>query len=90
MTDTDLNEEKKAADDETQAHEVLKLSRPPIVSLEPSALANITQLNLPECELSSLPECMPKVLPNLSILFCPKNKFTELPAVIGSFPKLQV
>jgi hypothetical protein len=50
----------------------------------------LTTLNLPNCGLSSLPSCLPEILPNLSILFMPKNKFEELPSVIGSCPNLQV
>jgi hypothetical protein len=50
----------------------------------------LTKLNLPNCGLSSLPSCLPDILPNLSVLFMPKNKFEELPSVIGSCPNLQV
>ena len=50
----------------------------------------LTTLNLPECNLSSLPGELPRIVPNLSILFCPKNQFKELPAIIGECPKLQM
>ena len=53
-------------------------------------LTALTKLNLPNCSLSSLPENLPELVPNLSILFAPKNKFKELPAVIGLCSKLQV
>mmetsp|Transcript_15341 Transcript_15341/g.44391 ORF Transcript_15341/g.44391 Transcript_15341/m.44391 type:complete len:493 (-) Transcript_15341:156-1634(-) len=50
----------------------------------------IQKLDLFQCNLSSLPSSLPEVLPNLSILFCMKNKFTEMPAVIGQCPRLQM
>jgi Leucine-rich repeat (LRR) protein len=53
-------------------------------------LTCLTKLNLPNCGLSTLPSEMPKLLPNLSIIFLPKNDFEELPAVVGACPKLQV
>jgi Leucine-rich repeat (LRR) protein len=55
-----------------------------------SDLSLLTQLNLPACNLSSLPSELPRIVPNLSILFCPKNQFKELPALIGECPKLQM
>ena len=64
--------------------------------LEKSGLSNradltaLTKLNLPACKLSSLPTNLPDLVPNLSILFCPKNQFKELPAVLGQCPKLQM
>eukprot|EP00550_Attheya_septentrionalis_P002920 CAMPEP_0198300196 /NCGR_PEP_ID=MMETSP1449-20131203/47187_1 /TAXON_ID=420275 /ORGANISM="Attheya septentrionalis, Strain CCMP2084" /LENGTH=458 /DNA_ID=CAMNT_0044001947 /DNA_START=81 /DNA_END=1457 /DNA_ORIENTATION=+ len=54
------------------------------------SLGSITKLDLFQCGLSELPTCLSSHLPNLSILFCMKNKFTEMPAVIGSCPKLQM
>lgn len=64
-------------------------------SVDPSAisvstLAGITKLDLFDADLNSLPESLPKYLPNLSILFCMKNKFTQVPEVIGKCPKLQM
>jgi hypothetical protein len=50
----------------------------------------LTKLNLANCGLSILPSCLPEILPNLSIIFMPKNNFEELPSVIGSCPNLQV
>ena len=50
----------------------------------------IQKLDLFQCNLSSLPSSLPDVLPNLSILFCMKNNFTEMPAVIGQCPRLQM
>jgi hypothetical protein len=53
-------------------------------------LTSLTKLNLPNCGLSNLPVNLPALLPNLSILFAPKNHFEELPPVIGKCSKLQV
>ena len=50
----------------------------------------LTKLNLPNCGLSALPVNLPELLPNLSILFAPKNHFEELPPIIGKCSKLQV
>ena len=50
----------------------------------------IQKLDLFQCDLSSLPSSLPDVLPNLSILFCMKNNFREMPAVIGQCPRLQM
>jgi Leucine-rich repeat (LRR) protein len=64
--------------------------------LEKSGLLSVTDLNLlttlnlPACNLSSLPGELPRIVPNLSILFCPKNQFKELPAIIGECPNLQM
>lgn len=53
-------------------------------------LATITKLDLSNRDLSSLPDSLPEILPNLSILFLSNNAFTELPAVIGRCPNLQM
>ena len=52
--------------------------------------STLTQLNLPNCNLSSLPSELPELVPNLSILFCPNNRFEELPDVVGQCPNLQM
>lgn len=75
--------------DEEEMKLLLQKNSPPI-PWNPSTFSNITKLNLPDCGLSSLPPNLGTWLPNLSILFCPKNNFEELPAAIGSCPKLQV
>lgn len=80
---------KKQAHDEIEMRLLLQKASPPI-DWNPSIFDSITKLNLPDCGLSSLPASLSIWLPNLSILFCPKNKFEELPAAIGSCPKLQV
>jgi len=78
-------------DDGTKAfaevHQLLSLRKTP--SLAPD-LAALTKLDLPGCELSSLPSSLPEALPNLSILFLSNNKFAEVPVVIGQCPKLQL
>lgn len=53
-------------------------------------LTALTKLNLPNCGISTLPSELPDLVPNLSILFAPKNHFDELPAVIGRCSNLQV
>jgi len=50
----------------------------------------ITKLDLYQCNLSTLPMEMSTLLPNLNILFCMKNSFTEMPAVIGSCRNLEM
>ena len=53
-------------------------------------LSLLTKLDLPNCDITSLPESFHLAVPNLSILFCPKNKFAEVPAEIGLCRKLQM
>jgi tRNA A-37 threonylcarbamoyl transferase component Bud32 len=78
---------KDELDNEMQA--LIAKIQPPI-DFRPQALQALTKLNLPDCGLSSLPDNLGTHLPNLSILFAPKNSFEELPAVIGSCPNLQM
>ena len=54
--------------------------------------SEITKLDLSDCGLdeSFLKNEYAALLPNLSILFLSHNHFTEIPAVIGLFPKLQM
>lgn len=65
-----------------------------IISLHPiqtlPVLTEITKLDLFNTNISSLPSSLPTCLPNLSVLFCMKNNFTVVPAVIGQCPKLQM
>lgn len=58
--------------------------------VEVSSFSTLTKLDLPNCGLSSLPTTFPDIVPNLSILFMPKNNFRELPPLIGSCSKLQM
>lgn len=53
-------------------------------------LSSITKLDLSGRNLSSLPDGLALHLPNLSILFCSDNRFTELPAAIGRCEHLQM
>lgn len=53
-------------------------------------LSSLTKLELPNLGLTELPSCLPELCPQLSILFCPKNNFVEVPAVIGRCPNLQM
>ena len=54
--------------------------------------SEITKLDLSDCGLNEtfLKDEYAALLPNLSILFLSNNQFTEMPAVIGQFPKLQM
>lgn len=66
---------------------LLKLTSTPLSST--ASYQAITKLDLCDCGLSSLPSSL-QDLKNLSILFCPKNKFVELPPEIGKCNKLQM
>lgn len=77
------------SEEDTQLKELCKICKPPI-EFNPTSLSAVTKLNLPECGLTELPSDLGKVMPALSILFMPKSKFKEVPAVIGSCPSLQV
>jgi hypothetical protein len=50
----------------------------------------ITKLDLFGARLSSLPQSLSIALPNLSILFCMKNKFEVMPEVIGRCTSLSM
>ncbi len=78
-------DEEEIGDDEIT--QLIALSKTP--SLKPPFTA-ITKLDLFQADLSSLPLSLPQHLPNLSILFCMKNKFETMPAVIGRCQKLQM
>lgn len=52
--------------------------------------SSITKLDLSNRNLSTLPNNLPEILPNLSILFLSNNAFAELPAVIGRCKNLQM
>lgn len=53
-------------------------------------LSALTKLELANLGLTELPSCLPEICPSLSILFCPKNAFLEVPPVIGECPNLQM
>ena len=54
--------------------------------------SKLTKLDLYQADLneSTFPDFLPTHLPNLRILFCMKNRFREVPSVIGKFPKLSM
>jgi hypothetical protein len=82
-----------AADEveEIDVRRLLQLAKVKIVKIEGSlSLTNISKLDLSNCNLSTLPEGLPEAVPNLSILFLSKNRFHEMPAVIGQCSKLQM
>lgn len=60
------------------------------LSTTPQDLSQLIKLELANCNLTSLPNDLPTLLPNLEILFCPKNRFVELPAVIGQCQRLRM
>ena len=51
---------------------------------------SVTRIDIPNSGLFSLPNSLPEAFPNLSILFLSNNKFSEVPAVIGQCPKLEM
>jgi len=77
-----------AKDNKNQQDEIQELLL--LAKVHSLSLVNITKLNLPNCGLSELPPGLPQALPNLSILFLPKNHFYEMPKIIGECPKLQM
>jgi hypothetical protein len=78
-------------DEEIDVGRLLQLAKVKIVKIEGSlSLTNISKLDLSNCNLSTLPAGLPEAVPNLSILFLSKNRFREMPAVIGQCSKLQM
>lgn len=57
---------------------------------QPCDCSALIKLNLPNAGLSSLPDAMATMFPNLSTLFLPNNRFDELPAVLGKCKNLTV
>lgn len=80
IVDENFNQE-----DEQQVESIMRLTGFAIADL-----AVLTKLDLPNCGMSSLPSSLPQLVPNLSILFLPKNRFLEMPAIVGACPNLQV
>lgn len=80
-------EEKKQDGDYEEINQLLSIGR---ATPSPPPFESVTKLDLFQCNLSSLPASMSTLLPNLSILFCMKNKFTEMPSVIGDCENLQM
>lgn len=91
---TDAKESKLVSDkmeDEESKKELFEFLSLGQIPIEPNInLENITKLNLFDCGLSHLPRSLPSALPNLSILFCSKNNFEHVPAIIGDCSKLQM
>jgi Leucine-rich repeat (LRR) protein len=81
---SDADDEKRD-EQEQQVQHLIQLS-----GLSRNDFSVLTKLNLPNCGLSTLPSCLPQVLPNLSVLFMPKNQFQVLPKVIGDCLELQM
>lgn len=54
------------------------------------SLSALTKLELANLGLTELPSCLPEICPSLSILFCPKNNFVEVPPLIGKCQHLQM
>lgn len=76
-------------ENEQEVRKLLLLSKTPEMA-SGDLLSSINKLDLFQAGLSSLPESLSTVLPNLSILFCMKNQFQEVPKVIGDCPNLQM
>lgn len=66
------------------------LSLAKIKVAHPAPFSNITKLDIFDCGISSLPDSFAEAFPELSILFLSKNKFKEMPKMIGDCPKLQM
>lgn len=77
--------------DEAEIRRLLQLSKLEMNHLvDPIPFASVTELNLSGCDLENLPRGFEDAFPNLSILFLSNNRFSEMPAVIGRCPKLQM
>ena len=61
-----------------------------LAQLTPNMALSITKLDLFRCNLSFLPKVLPEICPQLKILFLMENKFTQMPAVLGSIPRLEM
>ena len=61
-----------------------------LTTIQPCDCSGLMKLNIPNCNLSSLPKQFPVYFPNLSILFAPNNDFVVLPDIVGQCPKLQM
>lgn len=63
----------------------------PRTALTLAPYTTMTKLDLSRCGLSSLPdEGFAEAFPHLSVLFLSHNRFTELPAVVGTCRRLQM
>mmetsp|Transcript_7129 Transcript_7129/g.15567 ORF Transcript_7129/g.15567 Transcript_7129/m.15567 type:complete len:453 (-) Transcript_7129:141-1499(-) len=83
----DAQQRNQAATETSEVDQLLVLDK----SLTPPyQYGAVTKLDLFGSNLSSLPPSLPDVLPNLSVLFCMKNSFAEMPQVIGQCATLQM
>jgi hypothetical protein len=71
-----------------QQHETWLLRQTGLETLHDVSM--LRKLDLPNCQLTSLPENLAELLPQLEILFCPQNQFSEVPEVIGQCRKLRM
>ena len=90
-----LEDEKELTEDLNQQRQwlfdtMLQISLNNNIKQKEVDLSLLLKLDLPNCGIKTLPECLPKLCPNLSILFLSKNKFVEVPAIVGSCLKLQM
>ena len=58
--------------------------------IQPCDCSGLVKLDIPNCNLSTLPKQFPIYFPNLSILFAPNNQFAEVPEIVGQCQKLQM
>lgn len=61
-----------------------------VKELSPFPLSSVSMLDLGDCSLEELPLGFERSFPNISILFLSKNRFRQMPAVIGACPNLQM
>jgi hypothetical protein len=85
-----VQDQKDQNENEQQVRNLLLLTKAPEMASAGFDLAAITKLDLFQAGLSSLPTSLSTLLPNLSILFCMKNEFQEVPEVIGQCQTLQM
>ena len=83
----DIEDEKKELEASVEINNLLSFCKD---LAQPFNYNAVTKLDLFGSDLSALPSSLPELLPNLSIMFCAKNKFTEIPALIGWCKNLQV
>jgi len=86
-------EYEKKEDDYEKVKTILSLAKVDLdLSSHASSYLNITKLDLFQANLDehTFPSFLPEFLPNLEILFCMKNNFTQVPATLSSFKNLSM